>query len=129
MLGEGHRGVEERGFRVPEGIVLEGDGGNGMVLRRWVLVRVKEQQESEGTLWRRGVGFRVPEGTMMPRGDPGAVGRPHGVEVWGFGVPEGMVVFRGVPVSGSKVLGCVRERWCPERSLWHRGAGFGALWR
>lgn len=95
MLEEGHRGVEERGFGVPEGIVVEGDGGNAVVLRSWVLVRMKERQGSEGTLWHRGVGFRVHEGTMMPREDPGAVRRPHGVEVWGFGVPEGMVVLRG----------------------------------
>lgn len=47
MLGEGHRGVEERGFGV-----LDGDRGNAVVLRRWVLEGVRERQGAEGTPWR-----------------------------------------------------------------------------
>lgn len=101
-------GVKERGFGV-----LDGDGGNAVVLRSWVLEGVRERQGAGGTPWRRGAGFRVPEGMVMPKGDPGAMRRPHGVEVWGFGVPEGTVASRGDAVAMRRgALGHLREWRC-----------------
>lgn len=50
---------------------------------------------------------------VMPKGDPGVVRRPHGVEVWGFGVPEGTVASRGDDLAMRRgAVGRLREWRC-----------------